>query len=93
MAQIERGSIVLAIAGHDKGIYHVVLELTADGFALVADGKLRTTEKPKKKNLKHLAVLNHRIAETELKTNKSIRKQLFVYNHKKPLNTPNCEEE
>lgn len=92
MAQIERGSIVLPLAGHDKGIYHVVLEITATGFALVADGKHRTAEKPKKKNLKHLMVLNQKIPEAELKTNKSIRKQLFVYNHKKPENL-HCEEE
>ncbi len=47
------GSVVRSIAGHDKGDYFIVLALE-DGYAYVADGKLRKAELPKKKKLKHI---------------------------------------
>jgi len=48
-----RGTIVFVKAGRDKGKAMAVLE--SDGeFLSLADGKLRTLEKPKKKKLKHV---------------------------------------
>ncbi len=47
------GSVVRSIAGHDKGDYFIVLALE-DGYAYVADGKLRKAQAPKKKKLKHI---------------------------------------
>ncbi len=51
--EIKVGSIVRSIAGHDKGSLLLVVALD-NGYAYVADGKLRKIEKPKKKKLKHL---------------------------------------
>ena len=42
-------------AGRDAGRALVVLALEGDAYALVADGRLRPVEKPKRKKLKHLA--------------------------------------
>ena len=48
-----KGSIVLANAGRDQdGVFFVVGE--ADGFVLLADGKRRKLEHPKRKNPGHL---------------------------------------
>ena len=48
-----KGSIVLATAGRDQeGLFFVVGE--SDGFLLLADGKGRTLEHPKRKNPVHL---------------------------------------
>ena len=45
-----KGSIVLANAGRDQdGLFFVVGE--ADGFVLLADGKRRKLEHPKRKNV------------------------------------------
>ena len=76
------GSVVRSIAGHDKGDYFIVLSLK-DGYAYVADGKLRKAEWPKKKKLKHIqksekiAVdLVDRLNNGELVENYELRKAL-----------------
>lgn len=51
--EIQKGSVVYSKAGRDKK--KLLLVLRTDGeFAYVADGILRTADKPKKKKLKHL---------------------------------------
>lgn len=47
------GDIVLSLAGRDAGRMFFVLAVE-DGYALVADGKLRRADNPKRKKLKHL---------------------------------------
>ena len=50
---IGKGCIVLSIAGRDKGKYFLVIG-KEDNYALIVDGKLRSTESPKRKKIKHL---------------------------------------
>ena len=50
----EAGRIVISRAGRDKGTAYVVLTDPADGRVLVVDGRGRTMERPKCKNVKHL---------------------------------------
>ncbi len=49
----EVGDIVLSLAGRDAGRMFFVIALE-DGYALIADGKLRSASSPKRKKLKHL---------------------------------------
>ncbi len=49
-------NIVLSIAGRDKGTYYVVVGID-NCRVLVADGKCKTIEKPKQKNIKHLQLV------------------------------------
>lgn len=71
--EIITGSVVKSKAGHDKELFFVALEVK-DGRALIADGRERRVEKPKLKNLKHLAPTG---TVTDLpKTNKQLRKLL-----------------
>ena len=51
---IAKGCVVIAKAGRDKGKPFVVTEVTDSRYALIADGKRRPLERPKKKNLVHL---------------------------------------
>jgi ribosomal protein L14E/L6E/L27E len=51
---IEPGRVVISKAGRDEGRALVVLALDGTEFALVADGRLRTVEKPKRKKFRHL---------------------------------------
>jgi len=53
------GQIVYSKRGRDAGNAFVVLKLTDDG-AFIADGKLRTLAKPKRKKRKHLCPTNSR---------------------------------
>jgi len=59
----EKGMIVESVQGRDEGSYYVVTEVLADGFILVADGKKRTLDSPKKKNIKHVRLTCGNIAD------------------------------
>jgi len=48
---LARGTIVFSKKGRDKGKAMVVLE-SDDGYLILADGKMRTLERPKKKKAK-----------------------------------------
>lgn len=77
---LERGTVVKSTAGHDSGSFYVALSFES-GFAVIADGKLRTLEKPKRKNSKHLAATKIILPAAQLETNKKIRHALWPYNH------------
>ena len=51
---IVKGRVVIAKAGRDKGRAFVVVEMIDDRTALIADGKTRPLERPKRKNVLHL---------------------------------------
>ena len=70
------GTVVESLAGRDKGYLLCVIGWE-DGCVLVADGKERPLERPKKKNPNHLAPLLQLQALTwELRGNKALRKAL-----------------
>ncbi|MCC8138529.1 MAG: KOW domain-containing RNA-binding protein [Clostridiales bacterium] len=50
--------LAVSKAGHDKGSLNVVLEETPE-YVLLADGRLRTLDHPKKKNPKHVQMITH----------------------------------
>lgn len=72
---LEKGTVVYSLAGHDKGDFQVVVDFD-DKYAKVCDGKYRPLERPKKKKLIHIKVTNTVLSEDSLKTNKSIRVSL-----------------
>ena len=81
------GSIVLASAGRDQeGLFFVVGE--SDGFLLLADGKSRKLERPKRKNPRHLHPMFFRefdhpviqkLQEGTPVTNRELRKALAAF--------------
>ncbi|WP_026962554.1 KOW domain-containing RNA-binding protein [Alicyclobacillus herbarius] len=50
----ELGRIVEVTHGRDRGLFAVVIGYGGDRFILVADGRLRKADKPKKKNVAHV---------------------------------------
>ena len=74
---MERGTVVIASAGKEKGGYFVVTEVLDQRYVLIADGKRRPIEKPKKKNVNHLKRTNSVIDEIE--TNRQLRNLLNSY--------------
>lgn len=69
---IVKGSIVKSKAGRDKLGFFLVLEVNSN-FAVIADGKTRKIEHPKRKKLKHLAPTKT-VIEGSVRTNPQIRK-------------------
>lgn len=65
------GRLALSTAGRDKGTVLCVLERQGD-FVLLADGKSRRVQKPKRKKLKHIVLLENAAVYGGPMTNKAI---------------------
>ena len=75
---IQKGSVVRALAGRDKDGFFVVLGVE-DSYALIADGKRRRIQSPKRKKLIHLAPTNT-VYQGLIETNPQLRKALREFN-------------
>jgi len=87
MTEIEKGHIVKALAGREKGRIFVVIEDPQGDFLLLADGKSRKLESPKKKKIKHTVFIDEndtrvgfKIRSGQKVTNADIRRLLSDYN-------------
>lgn len=69
------GMVVRSVAGRDKGRLHVVIAAD-DEFALIADGKWRKIQSPKRKKLKHIQPLDGICIEIQNVTNKHLRRMI-----------------
>ena len=84
--EITRAHLVEATAGREKGKLFYVME-TEGAFLMLADGKSRRVEAPKRKKRKHarfIADTEDRVAakirENEKVTNSELRKSIASYN-------------
>ncbi len=59
------GHFACSCSGHDAGTWYVVIA-EEDGRLIVADGRLRTVERPKKKNPLHLQVAGAAVSQETL---------------------------
>lgn len=73
--KLQVGQIVCSKAGHDSGSFYVVVGIE-EGFAYICDGRYRPVEKPKKKNVKHLAPTTMSLPKSSMETNHELRKSL-----------------
>lgn len=78
--QLTEGAVVRSKAGHDKGNYGVVVGFLC-GWPLIADGKERTLEKPKRKNPKHLVVTREMIDLREIHGNTMLKRMLWPFQY------------
>ncbi len=70
----EKGTVVISRAGRDKGYFMLVIG-EEGGCPVVADGKERPLERPKRKNPKHLQKTDYKI-DLEQLTDKKLRTKL-----------------
>ena len=82
---IVKSNIVKSAAGRDEGDIFFVLD-TQEEYLLLADGKSRRVEKPKKKKRKHVtfvgeshSVVAEKIRSSEKITNSELRKAIAAY--------------
>ncbi|WP_316637661.1 KOW domain-containing RNA-binding protein [uncultured Ruminococcus sp.] len=71
---ITKGSVVIAKAGRDKGKAFAVIEVLGGREVLIADGKRRPIERPKRKNVIHLQMT--RTTVDCITTNRQLRNVL-----------------
>lgn len=76
------GCLAQSLAGHDKGEYFIILSEAGD-FVMLADGRLRTAEKPKRKKKKHIQIKKQPLITEFPVKNEEIRKALkdYMKNH------------
>lgn len=71
--EFKTGYVVISKAGRDKGYFMAVVGVDQEeGYVIVADGKERPLDRPKRKNPKHLQKTNHTI-DLEQLTDKKLR--------------------
>jgi len=82
---IAKGYIVKSVAGRDRGSYFFVLAVEGD-FLLLADGKRRRAEAPKRKRVKHTVLaaecqspVTEKIRSNEKITNSELRKAIAAF--------------
>ena len=69
--------VAVSLRGHDKGGIFVVIGFADENHALIADGKIRKREKPKKKKLKHLMAIGRlELPEPSAASNRELRHAL-----------------
>jgi len=83
--RVELADVVISLNGRDKGKRFLVVE-TEDEYSLLADGKGRRFEKPKRKKNKHIKLEGRvdgptavKLTEGEKITNNEIRRTLAAY--------------
>ena len=70
-----KGRLVLSAAGRDKGKVMCVTDCEGE-FLLLADGRKRRVQAPKRKKLKHIRLTDFAVYSGP-KTNKAIRKYIY----------------
>ena len=82
---IAKSNIVKSIAGRDAGKYFFVLA-TEEDFLLLADGKHRRLESPKRKRARHVqfvaesdSAVAEKIRSSEKITNSELRRAIAAY--------------
>ena len=75
--RLQIGMVVCAVAGKEKNGFYLVTGLE-ERSVLLADGRHRPLEKPKRKNIRHIRPTSE-IWETEGLTNKELRRKLCEY--------------
>lgn len=73
--ELERGRVVYSKAGRDKGYFLVITE-AKENYVLVADGKERPLERPKRKNTKHIGVTKAVLDNGSMSTNRALRRSI-----------------
>ena len=81
----EKADVAISINGRDAGKRFIIVE-TQDDYSMLADGKRRRVEKPKRKKNKHLMVEGRvdsrtadRLISDEKITNSDVRRALARY--------------
>ena len=72
---MQRGEIVVSSAGKDKGLLMVVSHRDDSGVYVI-NGREHPTDKPKRKNPRHLKSLSLTVTESDMETNRTLRRAL-----------------
>lgn len=75
------GKFAISKAGHDKAQIYVITAIAED-FVYLCDGKLKPLERPKKKRIRHIQIVNASVEESlreRLKNGGTVRNEEIKY--------------
>ena len=72
---LECGTVVSSSAGRDNDSLLAVMQ-QEENRVFVCDGKERPIDRPKSKNIRHVQATGFSVTESELETNRALRKAL-----------------
>jgi len=72
---LERGKVVISLAGRDKGRLLAVMQVS-ETRVFLSDGKERPLNRPKSKNIRHLSGVVASLSEEDMRGNRALRKAL-----------------
>ncbi len=78
MNDCKKGMLARSKAGHDAGKVYIIID-TDDAYVYLADGKIRTLDKLKKKKKKHVQLINRKYDITDA-TDAGIVRLLKIWN-------------
>ena len=76
-----KGQIVCSKAGSDRNGFSVITEV-GEKVVYICDGKRYKLQKPKRKNIKHIAPTKEILSTENISTDKALRKALAEYRSK-----------
>lgn len=85
------GKLAISKSGHDKGrLYVIIREEETDIY--LADGKIRTVDRPKRKNKKHIQIIKNLpeeitalLPQTKEFRNEEIKRAIKLYMHEQEV--------
>lgn len=77
--QLTKGCVAKSLFGRDAGRFYAVLSVEGNA-ALIADGKVRRVERPKRKNAKHLCATGTQLSAESMATNNQLKRALRAFN-------------
>lgn len=75
---VQVGWLCKSKAGHDKNQIYVIVDVKSNCL-VVADGRLKTVENPKKKNYKHVQIIKVQAKDLIQKQQTTLRNEDIIY--------------
>lgn len=85
------GMFASSKAGHDKGTVYVILR-EEEEYVYVADGRLRTVDRPKKKKKKHIQIIK-KYSDDTFRAKLADQKQIYDEEVRKAIGGLTCQKQ
>ena len=83
MDRYRKGMMARSKAGHDAGKLYVIIDVCG-AYVYLADGRIRTMARPKRKKVRHIQLIN-REYDVSLADDAQIRRILKEYNKEEEI--------
>lgn len=82
VAESNLGKLAYSKAGRDKGRFFIIVGIINSEYVYISDGDMRKIEKPKKKKIKHIVIMDYetdKIKDMLLRNEKISNSEIKVF--------------